>query len=99
MLSAAELVCDYQDKVDIEYRKRGRINFNTTLPSFICMLKDQKTYISRSWRFYPITHLLHLNEKYQNPILQISAFKCFDQTQFWRVRGMSHFTIVKVGVI
>jgi len=77
----------------------GTINFNTTLPSFICMLKHQKTSISRLWKFYPIPQLLHLNEKSKNPILLISSFKCFNQlTQFWRVRGMSHFMTVKFCV-
>ena len=63
MLSAAELVCDYQDKVDVGQSKMGRINFNTIFPSFICKLKDHLTQNSRP-RFYPIPHLLHSNEKY-----------------------------------
>ena len=43
MLPAVQLVCDYQGKADLEQSKMGRINFNTNLPSFISMLKNQKT--------------------------------------------------------
>jgi len=47
MLSLVDLLCDYQGKVDVEQSKMGGINFNTTFPSFIFILKDQKTQISR----------------------------------------------------
>jgi hypothetical protein len=43
MLSEVELVCDCQGKVEVEQSKVGRINFNTNLPSFVSMLKNQKT--------------------------------------------------------
>jgi len=44
MSPAVDLVCDYQGKVDVdvdvdvEQSKMGRVNFNTTFPSFICEL-------------------------------------------------------------
>jgi len=63
MLPAVELVCGYQGKVDVAQSKMARIKFNTNFPSFICKLKDHLTQNSRP-RFYPISHLLHSNEKY-----------------------------------
>jgi len=47
MLPAVELVCDYQGKVDVEQSKMGRINFNTTIPSFVHILKDHTAQNSR----------------------------------------------------
>ena len=98
MLSAVDLVHDYQGMVDVEQSKMSRINFNTIFPSFIQVERSKDTKFKIMKDFYPIPQILNLNEKYLKTTLQVLHLYVLNSSHISEESEGCHFSCLQKSV-